>query len=89
MSRYEYPKNLWLPAKDLRIGDVIQQLEGPFGTAIVQSADEDEVILFRPYAAHTNYVYSSGLICLTGTEETILERHRSTLYLVYQREKFE
>lgn len=92
MPRYEYP-NKKIAVADLRVGDVLQQLEGPFGTAIVKQVTDGEVKLFRPYGANAGFVHiGNATICYTGLEETIFFRSGNEgkhEFLVYQRENFD
>ena len=58
-----------IKASELRVGDVVQALEGPWGTAIVKSCKNGYVSLYRPYGTNFDTLYSNGLICLTGLEQ--------------------
>lgn len=89
MARYEYPNSVFKVA-DLRIGDVIKQLDGPFGTAIVKQVGPEEVLLFRPYGTNSGFVMSGDqTICYTGIEETEFLKTDKAEFLVYQRENFD
>ena len=79
-----YP-NKTFSANDLRIGDVVQMFEGPFGTAIVKNATKDQVTFFRTYAVTSDVAYSNGLIGYTGVEEFSRGLPSEQTYFVYQR----
>jgi hypothetical protein len=46
-KRFEYP-NALIKVRDLRVGDLLKQFDGPFGTAMVKQVTEDSVVLHRP-----------------------------------------
>lgn len=58
VSRYEYPKDLIVKAKDLRLADIIR-LNGesmtPYETMTVMACDGEEVVCFRPFTHSANY----------------------------------
>jgi hypothetical protein len=84
-----YPNKEFIVA-DLRLGDVVKQFEGPFGTAIVEKITADAVTLFRPYGTTCGFTYAHaprGLtICYHGREETTFLLTDKAHFLVYQRE---
>lgn len=84
-----YP-NKEFPVAELRVGDVLKQFEGPFGTAIVEQANNERVVLFRPYGATPDFTYGGQpgderIITYTGREETTFLRSDKAQFLVYQR----
>jgi hypothetical protein len=83
-SRTTYP-NAEFVVRDLEIGDVIKQFEGPFGTAIVCQKTETEVTFFRPYGATAGFVYTGGVITYHGQEKTTFLIDSPQKFHVYQR----
>jgi len=72
---------------ELRCGDIVQQFEGPFGTAIVEHATDKEVTLFRPYGTTAGFTYSDNrTICYTGIEHTTFARDAKAEFELYRRE---
>jgi hypothetical protein len=82
---------------ELRLGDVVKLFDGPFGTAIVESINKDEVVLFRPYG--TNHDFASlgpsreygdmsgrRIITLTGTEHCTYLLTDKAEFEVYHRQ---
>lgn len=67
MENPMYP-NREMPVAELRIGDVVKVLDGPWGTAIVKNVTENEITFFRPYGANADFTCTAGVICYTGTE---------------------
>lgn len=73
--------------RDLRVGDVVKQFEGPFGTAIVRKVTADSVTFFRPYGTTAGFVYGGGqTICYHGMEETTFALDSKAVFHVYQRD---
>jgi hypothetical protein len=88
-----YPHKEFIVA-DLRIGDVIKQFEGPWGTAIVSKIEPGQpgaVTFFRPYGATAGFRYggiepNGRTICYHGMEETTFLMDSKAKFFVYQRE---
>jgi hypothetical protein len=85
-----YP-NREFPVNELQVGDVLQQFEGPFGTAIVEKVTAESVHLFRPYGATAGFTYGDHAprgqtICYHGREETVFLLTDKAKFLVYRRE---
>jgi hypothetical protein len=53
---------------DLRLGDVIQVLDGPWGTATVRQIKNGIVYMDRPYGTSADFSCTSGVICYIGCE---------------------
>lgn len=90
MSRTTYPHKEFA-VRDLRVGDVLKQFEGPFGTAIVEKITAEAVHLFRPYGATAGFTYGDfaprgQTICYHGREETVFLLTDKAQFLVYQRQ---
>lgn len=86
MTKY-YPPGTKMKVADLRVGDVIKQMDGPFGTAIVDRENDEGINLFRPYGTTAGFVYSDGrTITYTGTENTTFARDSSVEFEIYRRE---
>lgn len=79
--------NQTLPAAELKLGDVIQVLDGPFGTAIVSKVERDEIKLYRPYGTNADFSCTSGVICYVGIEEFSVPRSQTKTYFVYDRQE--
>lgn len=85
MTKYFHGEKMKIA--DLRVGDVIKQFDGPFGTAIVEHATDTEVKLFRPYGTTAGFVYSDNrTITYTGIEYTTFPRGSATEFEIYRRE---
>lgn len=61
-----YP--LTVALHDLRLADVVELFEGPFGTAVVTQITADEVILHRPYGVTGDFSYTGGVPYSVGNE---------------------
>lgn len=59
---------LFLKVSDLRLGDVVQLYDGPFGTATVFQIKDDVVHMERPYGATADFTCTSGVIAYIGHE---------------------
>lgn len=71
---------MMVPAKDLKLGDVIQAFDHDcFGCATVKKIDESSIYLYRPYVHHADFSCTGGVICYTGIEEYSIARD-GTLY---------
>lgn len=62
----QFPMNLRL--NDLKLADVVEVFEGPFGTAVVTQITDDEVIFHRPYAVTGDFSYTGGVPYSVGNE---------------------
>jgi hypothetical protein len=80
----EYP-NREFKLDELKAGDVVKVFEGPWGTGIVKNIDEDSVTFFRPYGSASDYAYTGGVICFTGTEVFSRGLPSTQTIYVYQR----
>ena len=78
---------------DLRLGDIVELFEGPFGTGTVrqitgrhEKIDYPEVIIARPYGVTGDFSYTGGVPFSVGVEEChyLLSDTRS-VFKVYQR----
>lgn len=75
-----------LPVSELKVGDVVQWYDGPWGTAIVEQIHDGKMHLFRPYGTTHGFVYSNNqTICLTGAERGTYLLDSKEKFLVYQR----
>jgi hypothetical protein len=52
----------------LRLADVVELFEGPFGTAVVTQITKDEVTLTRPYGVTGDFSYTGGVPYSVGNE---------------------
>lgn len=53
---------------ELRLADVVELFEGPFGTAVVTQITADEVILHRPFGVTGDFSYTGGVPYSVGNE---------------------
>ena len=61
--------NKTVTAKELRLGDVVQLFDGPYGTAHVRNITDTLVTFYRPYGTCTDFSCTAGVICYVGIEE--------------------
>lgn len=65
-EREKFPQVIEL--KDLRLADVVELFEGPFGTAVVTQITADEVTMHRPYGVTSEWSYTGGVPYSVGNE---------------------
>jgi hypothetical protein len=77
-----------LESRELRLGDVVQLFEGPFGTAIVNRIDKKKnlVYFYRPYGTNHDFTYTGGVVCLVGIEEFCRFHDTDEKYHVWKRQ---
>lgn len=84
---------LMLPAAELRLRDVVQAFDGPYGTAAVCKVTADSITLQRPYGVTSDFSMAGGsdgasqVIHTTGLETWSLWRSSRELYRVWRREE--
>lgn len=76
-----------LPINELRLGDVVQCFEGPFGTGSVLQIADGKVTIERPYGATLDFSYTGGVIGLIGHETIVYDVQSTTTLLVYSRKE--
>lgn len=76
---------LTLRADQLRLADTIQCFDGPWGTGVVQSIDDQYVTVFRPYGTTADFSYSGGVIPYIGTETIKYWRETTLDFIVWDR----
>lgn len=74
-----------MPVAELKLGDIIQCFEGPFGTGVIQGIEGDMVKVFRPYAKTDDFSYTGGVICYTGIEHYAFWKSEKREVFVYRR----
>lgn len=62
----KYP--IILTVTELKLADVVELFDGPFGTAVVTQITEDEVVLHRPYGVTGDFSYTGGVPYSVGNE---------------------
>jgi len=73
---------------ELRLADVVEIFEGPFGTGIVRQITDDVVTIMRPYGVTGDFSYTGGVLYLVGNEECrYLLSDTRTVFRVYQRKE--
>lgn len=79
---------LFLHVRDLKLADVVQLYEGPFGTATVTQIKDDVVHMERPYGATEDFSCTSGVITYIGHEDVRYERsHAKHTFRVWSRKE--
>ena len=77
--------------RDMRLGDVIQSYDGPFGTSIVSKIADSMVTLQRPNGRADDYSYGGNegngnqVTVLTGVETYSLWLDSEATFLVWSR----
>lgn len=66
MSKPVYPMTVKIA--DMRLADVVELFEGPFGTAVVTQITDDEVIFHRPFGVTGDFSYTGGVPYSVGNE---------------------
>lgn len=66
-NKVHYPINVFI--KDLKLADVVELFDGPFGTGVVRQITKDEVIIDRPYGVTGDFSYTGGVPFSVGVEE--------------------
>jgi hypothetical protein len=69
MSRIDYGTPIEVPLHELRLADIVQLFEGPWGYAIVRQITNKSVKLIRYYGTTFDFSYTGGVICLQGHED--------------------
>jgi hypothetical protein len=54
---------------ELRLADVVELFEGPFGTGVVRQITDEVVIIMRPYGVTGDFSYTGGVPYSVGNEE--------------------
>lgn len=87
MSAQKFP--ITVTIKDLKLADVVELFEGPFGTGVVQNIDADEVVIVRPYGVTGDFSYTGGVPYSVGNEECVypLVNSNRTTFKVWQRKE--
>jgi hypothetical protein len=64
----EFPR--MMKVNELKLGDVVELFEGPFGTAIVSEvAPDNGVRFYRPYGHHNDVAFGTRVSCYVGIED--------------------
>lgn len=82
MTTETFPRTV--TAAELRLGDVVELFDGPFGTAIVRQIKDKLVTMFRPYGAHADTVYTGGLIPYTEVEDFNVRQDSTSTYKLWR-----
>jgi hypothetical protein len=77
--------NIILLTNELKLGDVVEAFEGPYGTATVKQIKDDIVTFFRPYVANENWSHTGGVLCYVGIEEFSTTRSNHSYWKVLRR----
>jgi hypothetical protein len=84
MSKITYPINVRVT--ELKLADVVELFEGPFGTGVVKQITADTVIIQRPYGVTGDWSYTGGVPYSVGNEECkYLLAHTGREFKVWQR----
>ena len=65
-TRPVYP--MFVHLNDLKLADVVELFEGPFGTAVVTQITADELTFHRPYGVTGDFSYTGGVPYSVGNE---------------------
>lgn len=57
--------------EDLKLADVVELFEGPFGTAVVTQITDAEVKLMRPFSVTADFSYTGGVLYSVGNEDCV------------------
>ncbi len=95
-ERYEYPEDLVLQAKDLKLADIVR-VDGasmsPYETMTVKMLHADTITCFRPYTANAGFSCGghSGnwVTCYVGIEEIVYPKTSAIQFKVLQRENLD
>lgn len=70
-----------IKAKDLRLADVVQIIDGAYHTATVKQIENGYATLFRPYTHTENFSCTAGVICYVGVETFQIRMDDSIIHL--------
>ncbi len=76
-----------LRINELKLADVVQLFDGPFGTGSVTQIADGVVTVMRPYGATADFSTTGGVIHYTGLETVKYWLDSSTTLLVYSRKE--
>lgn len=76
---------LLLKAADLKLADVVELFEGPFGTGVVRQIRDDVVTISRPHGVTADFSYTGGVLYSTGVEEVVYSVRSDHVFKVWQR----
>lgn len=74
-----------LAIADLKLADVVQLFEGPFGAGIVEQIKDGVVTVHRPYGTSADFSCTSGVITYVGDERCRYDVESSARLLVWER----
>lgn len=78
---------IFLTPAELRLADVVQLFDGPFGTGTVTQIADGQVTIMRPYGATADFSTTGGVIHYTGLETVKYWFESSARLLVYSRKE--
>lgn len=79
--------NVQTPVCELQLADVVQVLEGPWGTATVVQIKDNIIHLERPYGTTADFSYTGGVIAYVGLERFTMFADSKTTVTLWQRKE--
>lgn len=70
---------------EMKLADVVQLFDAPFGHGIVHQIKDNIVYVFRPYAVTADFSYTGGVIPYIGMETVELSTTSQRAYRVIER----
>ena len=87
LRKHEPRYPLWQAVPDLRLADVVELFEGPFGTGVVRQITKEQVIISRPYGVSGDFSYTGGVSFSVGVEECKYFLSSGHVFKVFQRKE--
>ena len=72
---------------ELKLADIVELFEGPFGTGTVRNITKEAVYISRPYGVTGDFSYTGGVPFSVGVEDCIYPLSSSHVLKVYQRKE--
>ena len=72
---------------ELRLADIVELFEGPYGTGTVRQITAEQVTIARPYGVTGDFSYTGGVPFSVGVEECKYLLSSSATFKVYQRKE--
>lgn len=85
LRKHEFRSGDRLKVSELKLADVVELFEGPFGTGVVRQITKEQVIISRPYGVTGDFSYSGGVSFSVGVEECRYFLSSLHTFTVFQR----
>lgn len=66
---------------DLKLADIVELFEGPYGTGTVRQIKDGIITIARPYGVTGDFSYTGGVPFSVGVEECTYHQNTSTVKL--------